>query len=312
MNKPLFIVLLIGIVSFANAQTAKEFEEMADKKMEAKDYQYAMVLINKAITLDTKNQWLLLQKAEIQYKLTGPREAITIAQSAIKLDRKNAECYNRIGSYYNSGGLIDSAIIMFNQAIQYAKTDTAKNSYLMNRGAAKLGMRDFEGAIKDFESVLAFDATDLGSLINISSCYGELGRSAECIATLKKAIALDPTFAGSYGNLGFMYSDMDSLDLALYYFNKVLELEPTDAVAFNNRGYIQYKKGNYAGALSDINLSIKTYPTNAYAYRNLALVYIAQKKMKEACTALSYAQTYGFEQTYGSEVSQLLEQYCKK
>jgi tetratricopeptide (TPR) repeat protein len=311
MKKFLFILLLIRIAPFANAQTAKEFEEMAQKKMDAKDYQYAMVLINKAIALDTKNQWYQFQKASIQFELNGPREAIDIIQSAIKLDKKNAEGYNRAGTYYNSGGIADSAIIMFDLAIKYAKTDTIKYSYLMNRGVAKLGKRDFKNAVKDFDVVLAFDPNNLGALMNISSCYGELGRSVECIATLKKVIAMDPTFDGSYGNLGFMYSDMDSLDLAIYYFNKQLELVPTDPVAFNNRGYVYYKKADYASALSDINFSIKAYPTNSYAYRNLALVYIALRKINEACAALSYADSYGFEKRYGPEVSQLLEKYCK-
>lgn len=54
------------------------------------------------------------------------------------------------------------------------------------------------------------------------------------------------------------------------------------------------------------------YPTNSYAYRNLALVYIELKILKEACNALGYAKSYGFERQYGGEVEALIDKHCKK
>jgi tetratricopeptide (TPR) repeat protein len=312
MKKSLLIVLFASIVSVSySQQTAEEFNDMAGKKMELKDYQYATVLINKAIALDKKNQWYLLRKADIQFSLTGPVDAIITAKAAIALDKKIAEPYNRLASYYDSGGMGDSAVMMYNEAINRAENDTAKNSYIMNRGTAKLGMRDFAGAVKDFEITLAFDPSNIGALNNISSGYAELGMTNKSIASLEKIIKLDPTFIGPYINLGFTYSDLDSLDLALKYFNKAVEMDPKEPLVYNNRGYVYYKKGDYASALADINYSIKMYPTNSYAYRNLALVYIAMKKMEEACTTLDYAREYGFEKRYGPEVEDLIKKYCK-
>ena len=299
-------------VSFAKSQTAEEYSDLATKKSEQKDFQYAMVLINKAIAIDGKSQWYYLQKAEIQFKLSGPEDAIKIVKSAISLDNKKAEPYNRAGSYYGSLGMADSAIAMYNDAIKYAENDTIKNSYITNRGTAKLGIRDFKGAIIDFETALVFDPMNIAALNNASGCYSELGMMDKSIATLKKIIKLDSTFIGPYINLGFNYSDTDSLDLALKYFNKALKIDPKEPSTINNRGYVYYKKGDFTSALTDINLSIKLYPTNSYAYRNLALVYIAMKKNNEACTALGYAKDYGFEQHYGSEVSELISKYCKK
>lgn len=312
MKKSLSTFLLTILISFSFAQTAAEFDKMADKKMELKDYQYAMVLINKAIALDAKNKWYYLKKADIQFNLSGPAEAIKIVKTAILLDTKEAESYSRAGTYYSSAGWADSAIDMYNTAIKFAKNDTLKNYYISNRGAAKYGIRDFEGAVKDFESVLAFNPNEIGALINVSSAYSELGMVNKSIAALEKIITIDPNEPGSYGNLGFIYSDLDSLDLAIKYFNKVCELDPNDAINYNNRGNNYYKKGDYVNALKDINLSIKMYPTNSYAYRNLALVYIAMKKMNEACTALAYARENGFDQRYGPEVSDLIKKYCGK
>ncbi|MFZ4400425.1 MAG: tetratricopeptide repeat protein [Bacteroidales bacterium] len=312
MKKTFLFFILIIINSYIYSQSAEEYDKLAHNKMELKDYQYAMVLITKAIELDNKNQWYYLRQAEIEFNLTGPSEAIKIIRSAILLNKKESEPYNRAGTYYSSAGITDSAIAMYNYAIKFAKNDTLKNAYISNRGAAKYSNRDFEGAVIDFENVLIFNPEDIGALLNASSGYSELGMVNKAIDALKKIIAIDPGFIGSYGNLGFIYSELDSLDLALKYFNKVSELDPNDAVNYNNRGNNYYKKGDYINALKDINLSIKMYPSNSYAYRNLALVYIAMNKINEACTALSFANDYGFEKQYGTEVSELIKKHCKK
>jgi len=309
MRAHLFIFLIP--VFTLSAQTADEFETLALKKMEQKDYKYALELIDRAIAIDSKNEWYYISKADIQFQLSGPLESIRTLQYGLTQNEKKSQLYNRLGTYYDSGGMGDSSIIMYNKAIEFAESDTMRNYIICNRGAAKTGIRDFEGAIKDFETALLFDPNNIGALNNVATCYAELSMTEKSISCLKKIISLDATFTGTYCNLGFIYSELDSFDLAISYFNKALELDPNDAIGYNNRGYVYYKKGDFASALHDINLSIKLYPTNSYAYRNLALIYIALHKTKEACTSLGYAMNYGFEKRYGPEVSQLFLNYCK-
>lgn len=311
MKTHLYTILIIFTSCFTYSQTAKEYSEMAESKVANNDYQYALILIDKAIALNDTNEWYPIQKSEIEFKLYGPRDAINTILKAIKLNRKKSEFYNRAGSYYESGGLIDSAVYMFNLAIKYAPNDTLKYAYFQNRGAAKIGNRNFEGAKQDFEKVLEFNPNDIATLNNIANVYDELGEKNKAILTLKKIITIEPNFIGTYVNLGFCYTAMDSIDLAINYFNHALKLDPKEAVVYNNRGYAYYKLKDYASALKDVNYSISLYPTNSYAYRNLALIYIDTKKIHEACDALNYAKYYGFEQQYGEEVNELLKKYCK-
>lgn len=310
-QKYIYLTLFVSIAFFAKAQSAKEYADMSDGKVNVGDYKYALVLINKAITLNDTNQWYRMQRSDIEFKLYGPREAINSILKAIPLNRKQAEFYNRAGSYYGSGGIIDSAIYMYNLAIKYATNDTAKYGYIQNRGAAKIGSRDFEGAKLDFEKALEFNPRDIASLNNIANIYDELGQKNKAILTLKKIIKLDSTFIGAYANLGFCYTDMDSISLAFQYFDHAIKLDPKDGSVYNNRGYAYYKMKNYTAALKDINHSISLYPSNSYAYRNLALVYIATNKKSETCETLKYAKDYGFEQWYGPEVNKLIAKHCK-
>jgi tetratricopeptide (TPR) repeat protein len=309
--KHIYLNIFIFLSFTLSAQTAKEFSEMASSKIENKDYRNALEFINRAIQLNDTNQWYPIQKAEIEFKLYGPTEALSVIFKAMPLNRKNSEFYNRAGIYYESGGIADSAIYMYNMAIRYAKSDTIKYAYILNRGTARAGHRDFEGARVDYEKVLEFNPNDIGTLNNIANVYRELKMPNKGIESLKKIIKIDPSFIGPYINLGFAYLQLDSLDLSIKYFDEALKIDPNEALVYSNRGNVYYKLKNYSAALKDINYSISLYPSNSYAYRNLALVYIATNKMSEACETLKFADYYGFEQRYGDEVKNLRAKHCK-
>ena len=313
MKKIIILLLLIIPFKWIFSQSEEDFIKLSNEKFEKKDFKYALVLIEKVIALDVTNQWYYLKKAEIEFNLYGPMQALKTVKKSIRINSKTAEPYNRAGLFYSSAGYADSAILMFDLAIKNSNdNDTMRFTYLLNRGSAKAAVMDFTGAAKDYETVLSFNPNDLGALNNVATVYDELGYLDKTIRILKNVISIDSTMIGSYINLGFQYSKMDSLNLAIQYFDKALALDPNEALVYSNRGYAYYKKGNYTKALEDINFSIRLYPSNSYAYRNLALIYIATNSIKEACTALNYADFYGFEKNYGTEVAQLIAKYCEK
>lgn len=291
-------------------QDADQYVTMADEKMQQGDFSYALVLVEKAIKLEPGNDWLKLKRSEILGEWQGPGPAIAYLYGVIRKSPKFAEAYNRMGNYYSSYGNVDSAIYCLNKAIDLAANDTARYSYIGNRGAAKVSHRDFTGAMEDYLEVLKFDSADVGILNNLGHVYGELKRYADAEHVLNRVIEIDSTMIGGFVNLGFMYSNIDSQQLAIQYFNRALNIDPNDAHTYNNRGYSFYKLGLYDKALKDINLAIKLYPTNPYAYRNLALLFLATQNKKEACTAIDYALYYGFTQYYGTEVLDLQRQHC--
>lgn len=307
------VLLFSACFLTAFSQSTDEIVKLAQEKLAQKDYQYSMVLIEKAINENDSDQWLYLIKAEIEANMYGPSEALKTIRKVIKKNPAFAEAYNRAGTFYSSAGFADSSIAMYSMAIKLTpNNDSLKYIYITNRGAAKASFRDYEGALKDYEKVLSFNPKDVGALNNISDAYSELGYTEKAIACLKKVLTIDSNDIGAYVNLGFIYSKLDSIDLSLQFFDKALKLAPDEPLVYNNRGFAYYKKGDYDKALDDINYSIKLYPTNPYAYKNLALVYIATNDLKEACTALGYAEYYGYTERYGDEVSKLIKQTCYK
>lgn len=306
------IVVILMLIQPAKgyAQSADEYFAMATEKREKKDYQYASMLIDKAIQLNASNPWYYLEKANIQLKLADSNQAIWHIKKAIQADTTLSEAYSRAGRFYSSRGFSDSASVMFDDAIRLAKDDTTRHIYLMNRGTHKASFMDYEGAASDLEEVLRFNPTHFSALNNISNVYDELGRREDAIRVMKKCITLEPAAVGPYVNLGLLFSKTDFLDSAIYYFDKAIEKDPNEPLIYSNRGYAFYKMQRFNDAIRDINKSLSMYPTNSYAYKNLGLVYLSMGKKEEGCNALEYAVRYGYALNYGEEVNRLLKKYC--
>lgn len=150
MRNILVITLLLLFTQIAFSQTADQYYNKAIDKEEQKDFLYASVLIDKAIQLNDTNIWYWLKKAEIKMNMSESELAINYIKTAISIDPANAEPYNRAGAFYDSRGYNDSAVYMYNMAMNKAQSDAQKFSYLMNLGAAKISVMDYEGALNDF------------------------------------------------------------------------------------------------------------------------------------------------------------------
>jgi tetratricopeptide (TPR) repeat protein len=307
---PIIFIVLTNFICFG--QTADEYIDLAKLKLEGKDYNYALTLVEKSIELDTTNVWSRLLKSEVLLELSRVQDAADELAYALYIDTTNAETYNRIGDFFLGINDLPSSLNYYDKAIEYAKSDTTKLSYLANRATAKGVLRDFDGAISDFEEALKLDDTNLVILNNLSAVYQEVGNIAAGIKMQKRLITLYPDFIGPYVNLGLIYSEIDSLDSSEFYFNEALKLDPNEPLLLNNLGYLYYKKKEYPKALENINSSIDKYPNNSYAYRNRALVYVALDLRKEVCKDLEIAVYYNFKDRYGDEVEKLIEKYCNK
>lgn len=305
---PIIFIALAYVTCFG--QTADEYIDLAKSKLETKDYNYALTLVEKSITLDTTNVWSRLLKSEVLLELNRVQDAANELAYALYIDSTNAETYNRIGDLFLSLNDLPGSLSYYDKAIDYAQSDSTKLSYLANRATAKGVLRDFEGAISDFEEALKLDDANLVILNNLSAVYQEVGDVAKGIEMQKRLITLYPEFIGPYVNLGLIYSEIDSLDSSEYYFNEALKLDPNEPLLLNNLGYLYYKKKEYPKALEKINSSIDKYPNNSYAYRNRALVYLALDLKKEACKDLEIAVHYNFKDRYGDEVEKLISEHC--
>ncbi len=303
------LFLLFSIPAYCQSQ--EELYRRASGFYDKGEYSKTIDNLNKALATDPVNSKFLLLKGNALEKLKKFQEAFDVYTSAINSNPKDSYLYNQRGLMLMKIQEPEYSIKDFSTALEFEKNDSLRLSLLLNRGSAKISMRNFHGAYDDFIAALQLDGSNIGVLNNLATVCDEVGRGDKTLSYLNKIIEIDSTFIGAYANIGFKYQEMGDHKTAITYFNKVLKLDPKEPLGYSNRSYNRYKIGELKGALSDINTSIKLYPANSYAYRIRALIYLAQKDNKNACKDIEEALRLGFTKKYGEEVEQLKRQHCR-
>jgi tetratricopeptide (TPR) repeat protein len=172
----------------------------------------------------------------------------------------------------------------------------AQIAALVGRGRAETGLKDYEGAEKDFRSVLqTYDQNDVTALIAMGQLkletghadeaidnfqlaakndpasgdalfgYGKalvlLGHGAEAIPTLTRAIAIDPKNAEGYRLRGSAYASpfVSKNKQAFEDIQKSIELNPEDYESYFVLGQLDIRTENYKGATDAIGKAIELY-----------------------------------------------------
>lgn len=186
--------------------------------------------------------------------------------------------------------------------------------YLKN-GNAKQQLKDYKGAILDYDKVIELSPTLFQAYHGRAMCYGELEKYDKALQDFNKVIQLNPGFKNAYLNRAY-YVKVNSRDFAgaIEDYNKFIELnkEGNNAFALNNRGFAKFNLNDTTGALNDIQSSISMDSTNSYAFRNRALINIAYGRIDHACRDLHKAISLGFTKSYGKEVEELIYKHCNK
>ncbi|MDX2037896.1 MAG: tetratricopeptide repeat protein [Isosphaeraceae bacterium] len=107
--------------------------------------------------------------------------------TAIAIDPRRAESYQRRGQVHLELGNLDRALADFNQAIDLAPENGAAHR---SRGLVHLAKNDLEAALADFDFALELDRTDYSAMLNRGLCLSRMGRTDRAVAELKRVLQL--------------------------------------------------------------------------------------------------------------------------
>ena len=166
-----------------------------------------------------------------------------------------------------------------------AKADAVKGAF--DLGVAALGAKNWEEAIKQFQTAADADPTRDIVFANLGDAYSGGRKYEEAATAYKKAIELKPTTAAYYNNLGIIYGSAGKMDEASAALAKVAELDPAGAgQAYFNLGAMLTNRGRTKDAAAAFQKAIEFDASNAEAYYQLGISNMGtQATMGEAITA---------------------------
>ena len=148
----------------------------------------------------------------------------------------------------------------------------------IERGNAKYGLKDFQGAIADYDSAIALKPDLVGAYGNRGNAKFALKDLQGAIADYNKTIMLEPDLAGNYDNRGNAKAALGDLQGAIADYNKAIELEPDNAAvhadAYYNRGVTKWQFNDFLGALDDYTKALELRPSFGDVYNNRGTLYL--------------------------------------
>lgn len=304
------IILLVLYSLLALGQTAEQYHDKAMKQIDKGNYQAALKNAEMALQKDTTQAryYQLMVLALLGNQRLG--SAMGMCDHAIDVYPDSLELYFMKAKILDRSAEFRNAIKVYDEALQYAVSDTQLYRIYNRRAETKRHMRDFESSYADLMLAYQIDSTGHSVLVNLGNVLDDMGRVEESLVYYLKDIELRPNKYESYMNVGFTLQRQGYHNRAIEFFNKSLELNDKAAYIYNNRGYSKLMLGDVKGAMKDVERSIEMSPANAYAYRNRGLIYLRMNELENACIDFQIATELKFKIRYGDEVEDLMKQYC--
>jgi len=160
-----------------------------------------------------------------EFQARNYKAAVGDFDAALQLNPWAAEAFNSRAVCHSSLGDGPAALRDFDDAIRL-KPD---GGYLTNRGMLKRSMKDFAGAIKDFDAALEQDPRNIDALCQRADSHGILGNRKRAIEDYEAVLRLAPAHSGAAFCLGIVLLDEGDSERAAAMFNKAIALGHRDA-----------------------------------------------------------------------------------
>ncbi|XP_032831508.2 dnaJ homolog subfamily C member 7 isoform X1 [Petromyzon marinus] len=223
-----------------NASVLLEFENMAEKAFEKKDYRKVVYCMERALTYAIACPKLKIKKAECLALLGRYAEAQSVASDVLRADPTNADALYVRGLCLYYEDMIDRAVQHFVQALKMEPDHemarlTCKNARLLKQRKEE-GNRAFkEGRLEEacqlYSQALTIDPnnrlTNAKLYCNRATVGIKLRRMEQAIEDCTNAILLDESYVKAYHRRAQCYRDTEQYEEAVKDFEKIFSMEKT-------------------------------------------------------------------------------------
>lgn len=186
-------------------------------------------LLNELHDLESSNEEIYIQKANIFSKRDDHLKAIEMLELALEISMEEADIYSLLGMEY-------------------------------------LFLEDFENAKYSFMKCLEADEEDYSALYNIMYCFDFLEQKTEAIEYLNMFLDQNPYCEVAWHQIGKQYFDLKELDKALTAFDFAIISDEYFIGAYLEKGKVLEKLGQYEEAIENYKITLDLDDPTSFAY----------------------------------------------
>lgn len=186
-------------------------------------------LLNELQNLESSNEEIYIQKAQIFSKRDEHERAIKVLEMALDVTDEQAEIFSLIGMEY-------------------------------------LFLEDFQNAKYSFMKCLEADEEDYSALYNIMYCFDFLEQKEEAIEYLNMYLDKNPYCEVAWHQVGKQYFDLKDYERALAAFDFAIISDEYFIGAYMEKGKVLEKLGRYNEAIENYQITLELDDPTSFAY----------------------------------------------
>ena len=246
-----------------------EYFSIAEKNIENKQFDQAVINYTKAININPSNSDYLVSRGIAYSDIGDYYKAITDFTRALEIKPKDLYAYLNSSIAKNNLGDYKGALVDADNAIS---CDSFSCEGYNLRGNIYRGMKEYDKSIialkkaNDCNPSNQVYSSDIGLVYLIEEQY------KTALEWFNKSLSIGLS-DNIYGYIGTCYDNLGNYEEGLKYYNKELERDSNNFSIHYNRAGIYNRKKNYEKALLDYFFSYKIDTTDAKSVFYIALMY---------------------------------------
>jgi len=211
-------------------------------------------------------------------------EAAASFERAIAANTSFEPAYLALASIYESRQDQDRAVAVLRK---YLQTVNPRNRDIRHQLVRLyVAAKDFQGARKELNDLLAEDPSDLDAQLRLALVYGEEKDYPKAIDQLIQILKARPTELKIRDYLAFLYEESKDTKKAIETYTFNVQLEPSYFEGHLHLGLLFYRLKQFPEAITHLNQAITINPKQPEAHIVLGLTYLQKDQFDDAARAL--------------------------
>ena len=209
-----------------------------------------------------------------------PEEAMASFERAINVNPSFEPAYLALASMFESRHEKDRAVGVLKKYLQNVNARNRDIRHQLVR--LYVDAKDYQGAIKELEDLIAEDPSDLDAQLRVALIQGEQKEYPKAIERLTQILKARPAELKVRDYLGYLYEESKDTQKAIETYKFNVQLEPTYFEGQLHLGVLYYRLKKFPEATEHLGRAIALNPKQPESHIVLGLAYLQQEQFDKA------------------------------